>query len=391
MGLALLALPAAGHPQRELLPAFVAACRVLCCEPAWAAHAAAAAQPAVAQSAVQLCLPFVSFLAVSLSLPAERRPEGCTWLTAARLGELFLRSRFLDAGLVPVFAAADGAAIVSALTAAAQLVQQVCQEPLPMGSGEQYCVDVRLAVLGLLMSFSAVVSSHPPVRQRLSSQQRQRVARALLAVVGRLPQQLQLEAHDSLAAEEPTDEQHLWLTGALTATLSCMKLLCGLKHDELALVGSLPQSPAGVLADSLADEAAWFVAASAALSCLPVVQRVRHHSPPEWAAQFATATRGLAWNATRAWTLVSAERSSLLAAAAECGIDMAAWEMHSRLAQLVHYAAAAEDPPFQLGNAQEGGSLLEVLSDSLGAAARLHALALGGPHPAEGADAHHAK
>ncbi|PRW56311.1 hypothetical protein C2E21_5126 [Chlorella sorokiniana] len=87
--------------QRELLPTLVDTCHALCCLQAWTAHASAVLRPPLDRDIAECCLSLLAVLAVSLPLPQERHPAGCTWRSPFQLAALLAGSdALLRPGLV---------------------------------------------------------------------------------------------------------------------------------------------------------------------------------------------------------------------------------------------------------------------------------------------------
>ena len=345
--------------QRQLLPWLVSICHSLSIEQAWAAHVAHIARQPLAQDIVQLCLSFAGVLAVALPLPPEQRPAGYEWIEAFQLGELFAVDCPLHPALRRHLQAADGSRATAALTAVAQLVQNLPLDQPPAGfSQEQY--RGLLATVTNLLTTLCIELSNPRALGQLGVEQRRQVAKQLLPLAG-LPHQLQC-AHGSRQGEQcPAEDDQLLLVGVDTA--SClMQLLVALRQADCdAFLRAGGQRPATLLASSSADVAAWCSASGAAVQCMPSVQRL--HSPDrqrEAPLNFVDSALDLAWCAA-----FYVETEAMQPARHAAAVQLAAWQLHSWLAQLVHFMAAAEQPLVRLGDEQHAAALLTLLASAM--------------------------
>ncbi len=354
---------------RDVLPAFVAACHTLSFAAPWGAHAAATlAQPLLAQTLVQVCLSFLSVLAASLPLPRERRPGECTWQSASQVATMLVGGGWLLVPLKSYLPIANAAGITGAVTAAAQLAQQLPRDqPPPDVSEEQHgeILNSVTALLGMLCSLCDRLA----VTQRLDNQQQQKVMRQLLSLISGLPQHMQVVSRGRPVAELGEGPQVL-LRAQLLGAYSHIGWL------RTFWQGGPSRQRSAAAAWSLSDTAAWYAAACGALQCIPLAQQL--HTCWQWEpspgklALPAVNMAGCAANVLIWAVKLPSSRAALAMNGSLC--DMA-WQLHSRLAQLMHFCAAAADgPPVQLSNMLQAGQLLNALSDSITAALDLHSL-----------------
>ena len=363
----------------------MAVCNSLASGPAWKAHLAEIAQPPLGQGIVQLFLSFTGALAVALPLPEDRRPVGYDWERAAQVAELLLDAP-LHAALQSHLEVVDGSSAAAAVTAAAQLVQQLLLAQPPTGfSQRRHSRDLQLLFAQLAMLCSWLRTSSVP--GQLSLPQRQRIATQLLPLAG-LPLQLRHASPSSQGAQFTAVHQQLLLASVAAACSSTQLLGTLWTTDRDTSVRAGNQRPAALLTFGSADAAAWCSAACAALRCIPLVQQLhslgcRLTTP----ASFADSALDLAWCANFYVRMETLQRTSQAAAAAAAAADgavhLAAWQVHSRVAQLVHFMAAAEQPLLHLGDEDHAEKLLVLLSDGL--IAMTHLLETGST-PADGLD-----
>ena len=375
--------------QRELLPAFVDMCFELLCAPAWAAHADAVAKLPLAADIAGLCLALLSVLAVSLPLPEQRRPAGCTWNSPFQLSRLLSGGGGpLHAGLTAYIRAADSGSISAAVAAAAQLMQHVPLDQPPPGFSREH-PNLVLATTSLLANLCVLAGKDFNVCRRLSDQHRRRAAKQVLPAIGRLPQLLQLASGGKQAADLTGDEPVAVF--GVVASAHCFMLLLHAFY-RCPIVGS--QHSQAVLVSGLADATAWCSAASGALQCMPLVQQLhalvqQQAGPAAWLqlprqhsrtpAVFATAAVEVAQLA--AVCALIARQQAGATAAVDSAVHAAAWQLHSRAAQLVHFSAAAADPLVNLGDEVASGRLLCALTECFTTAISLRRYDGGQPEP----------
>ena len=331
---------------------FVDACSTLQCESAaLAAHAAAAtAKPSLVQDLVELCLSCVSFLAAALPLPADRRPAHCSWRTAAQACTLLTLIPKLDA--IPAWLrTADSASRAAALAAAAQLLQQLPLDQPPDGCSQhqhEMCVATTTTVLGNLC---AALYSERTALGRLTSQQQRRVAAQLLGSLGKLRGLL------CCLADAGSRGRQL---AVLHAGCNQMRAACTLYQDA--------DTEPHPLVASYADATAWCHAACEVLQCMPLVQQLHGAGEQEGLpARFATTAVKFALyagQAVRSASLLPVPDDSVAAAANE-SLHVAVWQLHSRLAQVVHLMAADSNSIVRLEDAMQAGVLLPALAACL--------------------------
>lgn len=362
---------------RPLLPIFANAWHALAFQPGWAAHAAAVLRlPRLAQDSVQQCLTLISVLAALLPVPEGQRPGRFSWQDGAHAAEVLLSESALQAALASYFEAADGAAISGALSATAQLVQLLPFEPPVLCGDEGRGADGRIAIMALLGGMCGMTDRADSWR-RLSSQQQRRVRMQLLPLVSRLPQWLRLVA-GGRQLEQLAAEQRTLLLALVTATCSYMFLLRSFWQDYASALSSelhrLPSLAPSSLPE-VPEAAAWCSAACGALQSIPLACQLysicREEPSP---ARFGETALDTAWIAIDAMKLALSEPSNHAAVAQDGALHDTVWQLHSSVARLVQFSAAAEAPPVRLGRVFEAGKLLNVLTKSLDAAAHLHAV-----------------
>lgn len=375
---ALLVPNAAVQQQRAALPVFADVCYALATPTTWEAHAAAvAAQPSLAQDVAALSLTFVSVLAAALPLPPELRPQGCTREAASRAcAVLHYGSTMLRDAVEAHLGSADGATVAAAIAAAAQLVHHVpldrevlLQETISDGGLCTTCTpEEHVAWPSRLLT---AVCRYPTVVHSLDSRQRERVAAHLFRVLGRLQAQLGFVAgrRDPMADPSECTEEDVLIAGnmAVTALIHCLSLL---PPDEV-----LGQQQA----------AAWCRAVCDALRCMPLVEQLRCDDSletthmREMAASFSLGILSFSQAAAQA-----ALKPHASAAAVDATLQAAVWQLHSRLAQLVHFVAAADSPLVRLGDEETAGELLYVLSQCVVAARKWQRMGGEQPQAVEG-------
>jgi len=127
--------------------------------------------PLLAVSLSQLLIPRLAAAAVTLQLPHERRPPGCSWLpTVHSASAVFVMGPFVRDSLATQLASGTGPA-ARLLPAAVQLVQHV---PLPADAAGLPAPDERLqwqevASLAQIVSLAAQVHLHALQNQQQSS------------------------------------------------------------------------------------------------------------------------------------------------------------------------------------------------------------------------------
>lgn len=360
---------------RQLLPAFVDLCDTVLHRAALEAHAAAIhSKPPLAHGIVWLCLTFAGVLTTELPLPPGQQRGSFTWDSIPQVSSIICGP--LQAALVAYMQGANSSELVWAITAAAQLVGQLNQPP-PGCSGERHSRFLKSTV-SLLGELCALLCDHSAVRQRLDSQQQRCLAQRLMPIVGALRQQLQVMIGEQQAADLPADEHDNFMRVANAACWP-MGLVCALWQDAChghgAAVHVQSGSPPGetALVDSMADAAAWCRTVSSVLQCVPLMQQL-HDARPRLAVEplLMTAALDLAYFAARQLALTAAEPAGRAAAAADNTLRAAAWQLHSHLARLVHWSAAADSPLLQLGRQQHAAKLLDALAACFGAALQPH-------------------
>jgi hypothetical protein len=227
-----------------------------------------------------------------------------------------------------------------------------------------------------------MLGSRQVERQRLASKQRRRIASQLWPVLSQLPQLLQLVCGSE---EQLGPVQHSIALQLLSAANGYSVLLLRLWRDELTQDSSSRQQLASLAAD-WADVAAWCDASSGALQCLPLVQQVHSIDASEVGpsnfAKMALELARIAAATLLAATYEAADGGTAAAGAAHC---TAVWQLHSRLARLVHLAAAGNSPLVQLGDQATAESLLYVVSKCMAAAVQLQSAGAPlAPHAAAG-------
>lgn len=365
------ALPVAAE-QRELIAALIATCHVMADEAAWAQHAAAvAALPALTERIMQLCLSHANVLAVALLLPEERRPGVCTWHCAGQLCHLLCSTSLLPGALVACLDAGGSSSAAAAVSATAQIVQQVpLDETLPGFTGHQNhsnCVALVHAALG---NVCCTVQKHSAVWRQLSGQERRRMAAQLLPLASRLPQLLQLMCDGLQQAATPRRDK---AEQVLVAASLQLALLWQLRTDEEGAQGSSCQGQVQLI-DSRADAVLWCSAACGALQCLPLAQQLQTRRSPEESVPTAFAVLAVRLAGLVATGLVPAGGRDLTGStltAADEALPAAVWQLHSQLARLVHSLAAAEGALAPLRNAWRVEELLDALSKCMTQAVRL--------------------
>ncbi len=339
-------------------------CHGLACEPAWEAHAAQLAQPLLAQDIVQLCLSYAGALAVGLSLPKEQRPHTCDWVSASVLSELFLPGAPLHAPLLPHLKAADGRGATAALTAAAQLVQQLPLDQPPAGFSCDEHGRLLAAVAALLATVCSALLASGAIA-RLSTQQRRQIAKQLLPLTGLPLRLLRGSGGRQGAVAQFQDDYKKALIVNVRFQMDLLVALWEIDSEAYDEAGH--QRPAALLPSSSADVAAWCSAACAALQCMPLVQQL-HSLRPQCIAQreFAETALKLAWCSISYIDMeIRQPQSAAAMAAADGALHAAVWQLHSRVAQLVHFTAAAEQPLVRLDQETDAAKLLIMLSCGL--------------------------
>ena len=343
---------------RTLLPVYLGAFHQLDIEKEciWGAHAEAmAAQPRLGPDVVALCLSHLGILAVALPLPAALRPANCSWTSATHACRLLVFCPMVADALPAHIEAADGASLAAMLAAAAQLAQHVPLNELPYSGEELSChVTIVLAVaqlLGWLCGvFGDVAHRDTAVLARLDKQQRQRVVHALLGSLGRWPGLLNCVAGGNQLEPRLLD----MLRGGTNQMLTLRALRDGVETT-----------------DSLQQAAAWCGAACDALQSMPLVQELHWADtadsvPPIFEALLLDATRTAAKAAASALDMLQLfSRPATPDAAALC---TAAGQLHSMLAQLVHFMVAADRPLCQLRDEGTACRLLRPMNLCLVAA-----------------------
>jgi len=190
--------------------------------------------------------------------------------------------------------------------------------------------------------------------------QRRQVAKQLLPLAG-LPHQLQRASGSRQEEQSPAEDEQILHVG-VDAADCLIQLLSELKKgDHDALLGAGGQRPATLLTSSSADVAAWCSAACAAVQCLPLAQQLpgldRQREAP---LNFVDSALDLAWCAA-----FYVETEAMQPARHAAAVQLAAWQLHSRLAQLVHFMAAAEQPLVRLGDERHAAVLLTPLSSAM--------------------------
>lgn len=366
----LIPLPsdAAAHFQRELLGSFAYMCHWLLMQPAWDAHAAVTkAQPHLARSMAQLCLSFVSVLAAALPLPPERRPASCTWGAVATVCQI-LTTSLLHTPFFPL--AADTSLLSAACAGSVQLVQQLpLDRPPPSISKKQHPL-LLFGLIGLLRCTCGTAA----VWQRLDSRQQQRLAKQLVPVFSTLPQQLRLVVgggHWQVAHLSGLD---LSIATATVNSASCvLSAYCSYVQPQQS--------------HSLADVVSFCGTACSVLQCLPLLQELAEANPANQpcivpCTSLAVQALDLAVFAAHAAVVELIPPRTLAAAAAADTpqLTTALWKLHSHLAQLVHFSAAAGNPLINLELRAGTGLPVLALSNCINAAAELHFTECEGSH-----------
>lgn len=324
---------------------------------------------------MQLWLVHTGVLAAALPLPAGRRPPSCTWTLAADVLAL-LANRQLGAAFESYIHAAGGAPMAAAIAAAAQLLQQVPLEQPPPGiSREQHAVFLVAVAehVARLCSVAGSDFSGSAVWQRLDARQRQRVVAQLLPAVTRLPQLLGCISGGQQAAELP-ERRRFFLQAMLGGAFIQILILNKAASDEASFAANSGQAAAR--AGSTTDAAAWCGAACAVLQCIPIAEQLAGMGElADVPGHFVGAALPLAWAALHHLSTggrPGTDSRGSWSAGGDSLRFVAAWQLHSWLARLVHFSAAAGDVSLvQLGGRQQAGQLLQLLSNCMAEAAQL--------------------
>lgn len=381
-----------------VVPSMARMLHALAVNPAWSAHAqAAAAHAQLASDMLAVMMPYVGTLAVGLRLPEERRPDGCSWETAGWVAGL-LNSIVFEEAVGCWARAVDGASTAAVVAAAAQLMQQVPLEQHGPAKHKQHAL-----LLAMLPGHLCAPLCHSAAAlARQSREQQRRVAAQLLPAISRLLQLLLWLAQVTL----PGSERLALLIPAANfqILLACHYLASSFKED-----GVYPR-----IARSLPDLGAWASAATAALRLLPLlyalqrvgqleaeaaelpsalVQLLRNERLAAVAAVAADLVRVICELQPQAALLVFRNAPGLLqrnaaGEAAACKALQAVWAHHTAMCRWVHWAAAASSPELQLTGQPAVRQAAEGLSYCMCAAALILDAAFGTSASEAAAKAH---
>ncbi len=320
-----------------------------------------AAQEPLAQDILQLCLSCLGLLAVAMALPPQHRPKCCSWLAVAQATVIMVDPECLRPTLRAYLLAASSSSIVAGMATAAQLAQQLALDESLSGDDKQR-IDARHLLLVLLSSFckSGLQREVATALQRLDSHQRQRLPSQLMLAVSRLPQLLLL----SISRGHPELERNM--LAAARGTVAC---LVDVLNSNASGGGSSSgaQSPPP-LPGGWADAAAWTDAACGALRCVPVAQRL-HESDQQNEEPHRFVTHAACF-ADVAALRMQATCVQVCSTAAKAQARLAVWQLHSRLAQLVHFAATAGSPLLSFSDVP--WMSVSALNACVGAASQLY-------------------
>lgn len=244
----------------------------------------------------------------------------------------------------------------------------------PPGCNAEEHGALALAVARLLGCVCMEASRETHMRVEVASEQLRRAVAQLLPALSGLPRLLRL-ATGGRPAAEAGDEQLLSLVVALSCTNHQLHFLWeAWEHAS--------EQQARPVSASLADVAVFCSAACGALECIPLVQQLHDmnlQQPRSWASQLAAFSAGFVSTAVDArtavcevlWASISAREHGQ---AANKSADAAVWQLHSKLARLVHFTAATDSPVVLMEN--EAAIIVCSLGDCLAAAAHLHFIAV---------------
>lgn len=388
----------AANLQHVLVTFVVLTCSPLWHEPAWAAHAAAAAvHGRLAANVAEVALGFVGELAASLAFPQEQRPAGCDWRSATEVARLLACPTFAAAGLPVYFRETTSVSAAASVNVAAQLAQLLpLEQPLPGYTQRQHsALAAVLAELPGLLCHG--MAERPELLQQLTLEQQRQLAAQLLPAASRLPGVLQLVAGGTQVAQLP-DAQLLRLAQLLCAARQQLNMLFKVVTSA---TGSSDSSSSGadgsgassgassgssgrrdgsdggtpihaeLVVSGLPTAAAWCRAAANGMRCIQWLQEVHdaNQQAANWASHLPPAALFLAIEA--ATTMELAASQPIEADPAEV-VDAlrATWQLHTTACRLVHYSATAGTPVAELD-----GFVGALLSECLAAAVRLQALA----------------
>jgi len=233
-----------------------------------------------------------------------------------------------------------------------------------------------------------LVGCDATICQRLDAQQRQRIQKQLLPVVIESPQQFQ-RFTCGRPASQLTAEQFELAVVSVANLYPLPQMLCSVCVPQ----GDCRQAAASLMA-SPPDAAPWCSAASSMLQCVGLLQQMQSGVPqsagqnqdtamlqqlfsniqqseaqPGWPSVALMLARG-AVTTVQAATVVAGPATTPAPEASDSKVYAATWQLHSRLAQLVHCSAGSDSPIVHLEGAQQL-VLLSLLSDCLTAAAVL--------------------